>query len=169
MLVWNRASPSHAILGPHDGTAPVPPSAHSLGWWKESAERKAPQDHRLWWVTGFARKKFAPHEHGWSTLIGKFFNPLLSCSAAQLAARAYSSTYWMQRHSMKYCCKRSLAKLIHSCSKEFPRDAKRNSIYQKPMIVTSYLCKSRQKTPFFKNVQNMWFKGSSKNTNNSAT
>lgn len=82
VLVWNRASPSHAILGPHDGTAPVPPSAHSLEWWKESAERQAPQDRRRWWVTGFTRKKFAPHEHGWSTQIGKFFNPLLSCSAS---------------------------------------------------------------------------------------
>ncbi len=53
------------------------------------------------------------------------FRYVLSLSAVQLQPIAQHIS--MQRHSMKYCCKRSLAKLIHSCSKEFPRATRKRT------------------------------------------
>ena len=49
----------------------------------------APQDHRRWWVTGFARSLPLTSTVG----LLRLENSSTRYSAAQLAARAYSSTY----------------------------------------------------------------------------
>ena len=43
------------------------------------------------------------------------------CGPSDSSAGSAGSDRLVPRHSTKYCCKRSLAKLMQSCSKEFPQ------------------------------------------------